>query len=203
MPFRLIRPNEHQIAAFLATQRALTYSYAEVGCTRGAPPSGYVLDHNRARLGAGSETFDSAVASLRAWRQSTLGWTSIHPRGAPTTPGTDVAVVVRHFGFWSLNACRVLYVVDEDDVHMGVRRVGFAYGTLPAHGEVGEERFTVERHSADDSVWYDLYALSKPGHPLVRLAYPLARRLQRRFARESLQTMIDAARSNTSAPAQR
>ena len=192
--FRFTRPTEDQTAAFLAAQRGATFSYAEVGCTRGAPPPGYVIDHNRARLGVGVQTVDRAIAALRSWRQSTLGWTSVHPRGAPTTPGTDVAVLVRHFGFWSLNACRVLYEVDDVDTERGVRRVGFAYGTLPAHGEIGEERFTVEHHSADDSVWYDLYALSRPGHPLVRLAYPIARHLQRRFARDSKQAMIDAAR---------
>ena len=189
--FRFTRATEQQIAAFLATQRDLTFSYAEVGCTRGTPPPGYVLDHNRARLGSGKDTFDRAVAALRAWRQSSLGWTSIHPRGAPTTPGTDVAVVVRHFGFWSLNACRVLHDID-DELEPGVRRIGFAYGTLPAHGEIGEERFTVEWRAADDSVWYDVYALSKPGHPLVRLAYPLARHLQRRFARDSKRAMTEA-----------
>lgn len=193
MPFRLTRPSEQQIATLLATQRDLTLSYAEVGCTRGAPPPGYVVDHNRARLGTGKDTFERASAALRAWRQSSLGWTSVHPRGAPTTRGTEIAVVVRHFGFWSLNACRVLYEIDEADTHHGVCRVGFAYGTLPAHGEIGEERFTVEWFTADDSVWYDLYAISRPGHPLVRIAYPIARRLQRRFARDSKQAMIDAA----------
>jgi len=193
MPFRLTRPSEQQIAAFLATQRDLTFSYAEVGATRGAPPQGYVVDHNRARLGAGRATFDRALDALRAWRMSSLGWTSVHPAGAPTTTGTDVAVVVCHFGFWSLNACRVLYEIDENDAQRALRRVGFAYGTLPAHGEIGEERFTIEWHAADDSVWYDLYALSRPGHPLVRLAYPIARLLQRRFARDSKQAMIDAA----------
>jgi len=190
--FRLTRPSEQQIAAFLATQRDLTFSYAEVGCTRGAPPQGYVLDHNRARLGTGRDTFERAIAALRAWRQSSLRWTSVHPRGAPTVAGTDVAVVVRHFGFWSLNACRVLYEIDEDDAERGVHRVGFAYGTLPAHCETGEERFSVEWHAADDSVWYDLYALSRAGHPLVRLASPLARLLQRRFARDSKRSMISA-----------
>ena len=191
--FRLTRPSDQQIAAFLATQRDLTFSYAEVGATRGAPPPGYVVDHNRTLLGTGRDTFDRAVAALHSWRQSSLGWTGVHPHGAPAAAGTDVAVVVRHFAFWSLNACRVLYEIDEDDARHGVRRVGFAYGTLPAHGEIGEERFSVELHSADDSVWYDLYAISRPGHPLVRLAYPIARHLQRRFARDSKQAMIDAA----------
>jgi len=190
--FRLIRPTDSEIAAFLATQRELTFSYGEIGATRGLPPSGYVVDHNRARLGVGRDTFDRGVAALRAWRMSSLGWTRIHPAGAPTTVGTDVAVVVHHFGFWSLNACRVLYEIDEELDADGTRRVGFAYGTLPAHGEVGEERFTVEWHATDDSVWYDLYALSRPRHPLVRLTYPLARHLQRRFARDSMQAMIDA-----------
>ena len=191
--FHLTRPSDRQIAAFLATQRDLTFSYAEVGSTRGAPPPGYVVDRNRARLGVGQATFDRAVAALRAWRMSSLGWTSVHPAGAPTSIGTDVAVLVRHFGFWSLNACRVLYEFDDDDTASGIRRVGFAYGTLPGHGEIGEERFTIERHACDDSVWYDLYALSRPGHPLVRLAHPIARRLQRRFARLSKQAMITAA----------
>jgi uncharacterized protein (UPF0548 family) len=189
--FHLIRPSNEQIAEFLATQRGLTYSYVDVGATRGAPPPGYVVDHNRARLGAGGDTFDRAVAALRTWRMSSLGWTSVYPPGAPATEGTDVAVVVRHFGFWSLNACRVLYEIDDEE-SSGVRRVGFAYGTLPAHGEIGEERFSIEWHAADDSVWYDVYALSRPGDPLVRLFYPLARRLQRRFARDSKRAMIAA-----------
>jgi uncharacterized protein (UPF0548 family) len=193
--FHLTRPADDQITAFLATQRDRTFSYAEIGATRGRPPRGYVVDHNRARLGAGKATFDRALAALRAWRMSSLGWTSVYPVGAPTAPGTDVAVVVRHFGFWSINACRVLYELDEDDGASGVRRVGFAYGTLPGHVEIGEERFTVEHRATDDSVWYDLYALSRPGHPLVRLAYPLARRLQRRFARDSKRVMIAAASS--------
>ena len=119
--FRLSRPTDDQIAAFLATQRDLTFSYTDVGATRGTPPRGYVEDHNRARLGDGQATFDRAVAALRAWRMSSLGWTSIHPTGAPTAVRTDVAVLVRDFGFWSLNACRVLYEFDEDDGN-GIRR---------------------------------------------------------------------------------
>jgi len=191
--FRLSRPTDDQIAAFLATQRELTFSYPVVGATRGTPPRGYVVDHNRARLGVGQPAFDRAVAAMRMWRMSSLGWTSIHPTGAPTTVGTNVAVLVRHFGFWSLNACRVVYEFDENDSANGIRRVGFAYGTLPGHGEIGEERFTIERHASDDGVWYDLYALSRPGHALVRLGYPIARRLQKKFARDSKQAMIAAA----------
>eukprot|EP00913_Durusdinium_trenchii_P005672 g5290.t1 len=53
--------------------------------------------------------------------------------------------MARLWGLWSLHACRIVEVVDEAD------RRGFAYGTLPAHGETGEECFLVER-LADGSV---------------------------------------------------
>ena len=57
-----------------------------------------------------------------------------------------------------------------------------------------EERFTVEWNRADDSVWYDLWSFSRPGHPLARLAGPYVRRLQRRFAEDSLRAMAEACR---------
>ena len=72
-------------------------------------------------------------------------------------------------------------------------RFGFAYGTLPDHVERGEERFTIE-WQADDSVWYDIYAFSRPKHPLARLGFPVTRMLQKRFARDSLAVMKAAGR---------
>jgi len=83
-----------------------------------------------------------------------------------------------------------VYLIEEDDGV--VRRCGFAYGTLPGHAESGEERFTVEQRRDDGSVSYDLYAFSRPNNLLTRAGYPLARRLQRRFARDSLRAMVRA-----------
>ena len=119
------------------------------------------------------------MEALKNWRQFELGWVTIVPRGVTVEVGATVAVKARAFGTWSLSAARVVYVIDES------RRFGFAYGTLPDHVECGEERFLIE-WMADDSVWYDILAFSKPRHPLVRLSSPLARLLQKRFARESL-----------------
>ena len=85
-----------------------------------------------------------------------------------------------------MNACRIVYVVDDEGP---VQRFGFAYGTLPEHAESGEERFTVEWHEADDAVWYDIVAFSRPQQLLTRLAYALVRRLQKRFARDSAAAM--------------
>ena len=44
----------------------------------------------------------------------------------------------------------------------------------------------------DGPVRYDLYAFSRPGHPLARAGYPLSRALQRRFAKASKAAMVRA-----------
>jgi len=104
----------------------------------------------------------------------------------PIEIGATVAVKARAFGTWVLNATRIVYVVNEKNA---VERFGFAYGTLADHVECGEERFIIEFHKVDDSVWYDILAFSKPQHPLVKVSYPLARMLQKRFARDSMGCM--------------
>ena len=188
--FLLREPSAKIISTFLAAQRDSGFSYPEVGASRGdQPPAGYNVDHNRVRLGAGEETFVRASAAIRSWKMFELGWCRIHPPAAPIEVGSAVAVVINHFGFWSLNACRIVYILEGD---RGPRHYGFAYGTLAEHGEVGEERFSVEWNRADDSVWYDLYAFSRPNHFLARLGYPLSRMLQRRFAAASKQAMVRA-----------
>lgn len=190
--FSIGEPSEERIVEFLWTQREAPFSYEEVGASkRGASAlTGYAVDHNRARLGEGGETFDRAVAALRAWKMFDVRWVRISPPRAPIEAGTTVAVLARHYGLWSLNACRIVYLIEEDDGV--VRRCGFAYGTLPGHAESGEERFTVEWRRDDGSVSYDLYAFSRPNNLLARAGYPLARRLQRRFARDSLRAMVRA-----------
>jgi uncharacterized protein (UPF0548 family) len=179
------RPSAGLIDSFLERQGRLPFSYPHVGASAGEAPGGYDLDHNRARLGGGRAAFDAACDALRRWAQFPAPWTAVHPGEAPLTPGSVVAVLARAFGLWWLSAARVVYAVEEP---APLRRFGFAYGTLPGHVEEGEERFTVEWH-ADGSVWYDLRAFSRPRHPLARLAYPLARRQQRRFVRESQAAM--------------
>jgi uncharacterized protein (UPF0548 family) len=177
--FRIREPSNEDVAKFISSQRNLDFTYPEVGATNATPPAGFTVDHNRIQLGHGEETYARGVEALKKWRQFELGWVTIVPRGVTVEVGATVAVKARAYGTWSLSASRVVYVIDES------RRFGFAYGTLPDHVECGEERFLVE-WLEDDSVWYDIFAFSKPRHPLVRLSSPLARLLQKRFARESL-----------------
>ena len=115
-----------------------------------------------------------------------MGWVEAWPPETPIQAGQVVAVIARLFGLWWLNACRIVYVVDEQGP---VQRYGFACGTLPEHAESGEERLTVEWHEADDAAWYDILAFSRPQQLLARWGYPFARRLQKRFARDSAAAM--------------
>lgn len=177
--FLIREPSEADAAKFVASQRDLPFTYTEVGATNATPPTGYNVDHNRIQLGSGEATYRRAVDVLKNWRHFDLGWVTIAPRGVPVEVGATVAVKARAFGTWSLSATRIVYLIEED------RRFGFAYGTLPDHVECGEERFLIE-WLPDDTVWYDILAFSQPRHPLVRLSAPLARRLQKQFARASL-----------------
>ncbi len=101
-----------------------------------------------------------------------------------------MGVLGRHLGVWSLNAGRIAYVLEEEGSSR--RRYGFAFGTLPGHVERGEERFTVEWHRADDSVWYEVFAFARPAHPLARAGRLFVRPIQRRFAFGSLRSMAAA-----------
>ena len=186
--FLLAKPNPQSVQAFLFAQKNHRFSYAEVGHSRNGAPHGYTCDHNRVELGTGEDVFERAIAALQEWKMFEMRWIELCWPNTPIEPGSDVAVLVSHFGFWSLNGCRIVYVVKEDGP---VKKRGFAYGTLSSHGEIGEERFTVEFDTESQVVWYDLFAFSRPG-PVARFAYPVARTLQKRFARDSKRAMQKA-----------
>jgi uncharacterized protein (UPF0548 family) len=180
-------PSHRRLQAFLATQTNLDFTYVYQGVTAGETvPAGYVRDHNRAQLGHGEQVFRSACESLHQWRQFPASWIRVFPENAPLTVGQTVVVLTRVFGVWRMNSARIVYLIDDAEP---IRRYGFAYGTLPAHIERGEERFCIEFYP-DGSVWYDLCAFSRPRLWLVWLVYPIARLLQRRFASQSKAAMI-------------
>jgi uncharacterized protein (UPF0548 family) len=185
----LRKPSAEQLRDLLAAQAMLAFTYPAVGATAAVLPAGYNVDRTRIKLGDGARIFDAAKAALERWEHFRLGWVEAWPPEVPIQPGQVVAVIARLFGLWWLNASRIVYIVDEQGP---VKRFGFAYGTLPKHAESGEERFTVEWHEQDDAVWYDILAFSRPQQILARLGYPFARRLQKRFARDSAAAMLRA-----------
>jgi uncharacterized protein (UPF0548 family) len=185
----LRKPSDAQIGRFLDAQHSLPFSYPEVGASRDGAPPGYPVNHHRGWLGAGQETFARAVEALRSWKMYELGWTRLCWPEVPVAEGSVGGVLGRHFGVWSLNACRIVYVLEEE---ASSRRYGFAFGTLPGHVERGEERFTVEWRASDDSVYYEVFAFARPAHPLARVGPPFVRLVQRRFAADSLRSMAAA-----------
>jgi uncharacterized protein (UPF0548 family) len=193
----LRRPSAAAVREFLAAQAKLGFTYPEVGATATTAPSSYVVDHTRIKLGEGEEVFAKAKAALGRWDQFRLGWVEAWPPETAIQPGEVVAIVARRVGLWWLNACRIVYVVDESGP---VNRYGFAYGTLPDHASTGEERFLVEWDRASGEIWYDILAFSRPQQLLTRLGYPYMRRLQKKFGKDSAAAMSMAARSKAQGP---
>lgn len=178
----LSKPSDECIRRFLKTQMPLDFSYNAVGATAATPPADFTLDQSRVKLGEGEAVFTAAKTALRSWKQFDLGWVEATPSDPRLEKDATVAIVARSVGLWTLNACRIVYVVDEEGP---ICRFGFAYGTLPGHMETGEERFLVEWDRASGDVSYDILAFSRPRHILSRIAYPWTRYLQARFRRDS------------------
>jgi uncharacterized protein (UPF0548 family) len=176
-----------EVQQFREAERPKPWSYPGAGTTRapGEPPAGFDRDHNRHRLGSGEAVFAAARDAIRAWRMFPAPLATVEPAGLPIAEGEIAGVIIRAFGVWFLNSARIVYTIDEP------QRFGFAYGTLPGHAERGEERFSVE-WLADDSVWYDIEAFSRPRYWMARIGYPLVRQLQRRFVRLSKAAMAEA-----------
>jgi uncharacterized protein (UPF0548 family) len=187
--FFLVKPLDRELRHFISQLSKSSYSYFDIGATASIIPHSYTVDHNRIRLGSGAAIWSRAVEAIKSWEMFSTGWTQLCWPDTPVREGADVAILIRHFGFYSLNGARIVYLVDDDGP---VKRFGFAYGTLVGHADSGEERFMVEWNQQDDSVWYDLLAFSRPSHLLSRLGFPLARSLQRRFAADSKARMAAA-----------
>jgi uncharacterized protein (UPF0548 family) len=183
------KPSDDSIRHFLSEQKRLPFSYEAVGASANTPPVGFVVDRTRIKLGHGESVFQLARAALQRWEQFNLGWVEAWPSEAPVQPGEVVAVMGRAIGLWWLNSCRIVYVVDESGP---INRFGFAYGTLPGHVEKGEERFLIEWDEATNSVSYDILAFSRPNHILTWLGYPVVRRSQKRFGRDSAAAIFRA-----------
>lgn len=182
---------------------------------------GWQIDRQRVLLGHGAKTFAAACEAIRGWRMFPRQMCQVFWPTTRQEPGEVVAVLyfAKPLRLWMLFPARVVYrmgsptlrvgqtqesvIATENSPPLGIRSqdvaptecgpsYGFAYGTLPDHPERGEERFLVEWDRADDSVWYDLMAISRPGHWIARLGYPYARYEQAKFRRLSGLAMQEA-----------
>ena len=125
----LHQPSDTVIQAFLDLQRLQPFLYRGVGSSRHVPPAGYVVDHRRVCLGTGQHIFEAACAALRCWQMFQVSRVQLCWPTTGIEPGAVVGILASWAGLWFLNACRIVYVLDEIS---SMRRVGFAYGTY--HG---------------------------------------------------------------------
>lgn len=173
----LRRPTTGSLAAFVAQQRTLPVTY------RGAlaPRAGFSFKRTLRFLGDGPEVFARAVSGLEAWAVYPA-WLTLYPNPASVRGGEVVALVAGVSPVWTVSAVRVVAV------ERAARRFSFTLATLPQHAVTGLERFSVFQDAAG-TVWYEILAVSKPRHPLVKLGAPALRLVQRRFARDSVRSL--------------
>lgn len=156
---------ENEIVAL----RAEPFTYAEVGATQAAYPSGfpagYHLMQYRDVVGHGAQHFADAAVKVMSWRMHLDAGLQVATSAVEAAPG-EVVVCRLGLGRLSLRIpCRVVYVVDEPFQH------GFGYGTLPGHPESGEESFMVALDGED--VTLTVSSFTRPGTLLSRLSGPI------------------------------
>jgi uncharacterized protein (UPF0548 family) len=179
--FSLVPPRASAVEALVREQAACDLTYRAAGATAGAMPPGFRHDHWEVDLGAFDQAaFGRLAAALRRWQPQRGAGFRVVP-GGPVTPGLTFALVIPLPVGYATVAGRVVYVTD------GPEDFGFAYGTLPAHPEQGEEAFRLARRGS--RLIFAVTAFSRPRHPAARLGGPVTRALQLRANRSYLRAM--------------
>ena len=182
--FLLRRPTPREIERFIDRSHGLPLSYGPTGIVRHRPAKRF--DEQVVAVGRGEADFERACGALERWNHFNIGWVEAFPARSSIEAGTDVAVLIRHLGFWSLNGARVLYQVGGTD---GQDAFGYAYGTLTNHAESGEELFEVSIDRQSGDVMYRIRAVSRPQSALTWIGQPTVRLFQARFRHDSAVAM--------------
>lgn len=140
----------------------LPLTYPEVGATAATLPAGYAHVRLAHRIGSGRDRFEQAAAKV-------MRYGMLRGAGLRVSASTEVAAVgsevLGRLGPF-VAPCRVVYVVEE------ANRRGFAYGSLPGHAVRGEEMFAVRYDPAEDGVYSEVVAFSRPATWWSRLGAP-------------------------------
>ena len=147
----------------------LALTYPEVGATARTLPSGYRHIRREYRIGSGRDRFEHAAEAVMRYGMLRGAGLQVAATTDVARVGTDVLGRLGPF----IAPCRVVYVVEEPD------RRGFAYGSLPGHAVSGEEMFGVRYDPADDAVYSEVVAFSRPARWWSRLGSPVLTLAQR------------------------
>lgn len=168
--------------------RRAPFNFSDVGITNAKQPhrldalrsQGWVVQTTRSRLGSGRRAYEEACRALHSWAHFCLPWAfvDLYDRKKDL-----VLVVAQCFGLWSINPLRITHVQHRR------RSSSLAHTTLQGHQISGEERFSVEWDAKDDSVWYEIYTVSKPATLLSKIGCFAMRACQRAFVTGSTAAM--------------
>ena len=138
----LFRPSRDFVMQVLDQQTRCALSYDQVGASEHGPVEGWDWHRESRTVGKGEGVWFRSKEALGSWSQFDMSWVFPHDRSVPIEVGANFAFTSRHMGLWSVHVCRIVHTID--DVQSGVRRYGFAYGTLEQHAVRGEELFLLE-----------------------------------------------------------
>ncbi|BDA46429.1 probable UPF0548 protein At2g17695 [Coccomyxa sp. Obi] len=172
----------------------------------GSHLKGWNTDYDRVQVGKGKRAYTAAREFVKTWQHMGLGW--VDTNRPEVKVGEHVIVMAQVLGLlWMCNPLRIVYAREEKAYMPATAllkasrqpactrkgmRYDFRQTTLEGHSLAGEERFSVQWCKEDDSVWYEIYAVSRPATILALASYPLTRYYQRRFRQESIAAVCDA-----------
>jgi len=195
------KPTQETISDFLFEQKDYNFSYSEVRATLDHKTKHelsqderfklFDLDHHRVKIGSGEQAFQRGIEGIKAWKPFCMDWVELCYPEAPIAVGSEIAIVAKALGVWTISACRICYVIEELDPTLPIKRFGFAHGTLEKHVAKGEERFLVEWNSTTNEVFFEILSFSQPNSWFTKLGYPAARYIQNSFGTASTQAMYN------------
>ena len=144
-------------------------------------------------VGAGGADYRRAVAALRSWEQTDIGWVRVQRGGEHLSEGAPVCIEARLLpGLWVLLPLAVSSVgrprtgrLRQGPTRGGGRRWGFTHRTVGRHLLAGEESFAVAWDgSPSGAVEFEVSSVARPAHPLASLGAPFVRAFQWKFRRD-------------------
>ncbi|HZT35622.1 MAG TPA: DUF1990 domain-containing protein [Nitrososphaera sp.] len=195
--FTLSKPSGQLLEKIIQQESQSAPAYQEIALTRDGrtPSSGYRTHEIAVKLAEGEASFEVACDAMRAWKHFPSCGILLYPSTPVIEEGTNLIVCARHIFLWSINACRIIYIIDESTSDK--RRFGYGYGTLPIHSERGEERFLLEWERQSNAVTYQILAFSAANHMLVSIFWPLAKVIQDRFRFASVNALSSIVHEKT------
>ena len=153
------------------------------------PSREFKILEREVRVGFGRADFDKASKLMFSFAMiNDLNWAEVIAPEPSIRVGDTIGTLVKCYKLvWALNPCRITSIRKDEEIS----EVGFS--TLSGHLIAGEERFRVIYDGSDESVRFTMYSFTKgatsgpgilgmAGGLFGRLAMPLIRPLQRRFA---------------------